>query len=70
MEDDFEKLKELVKNIYHFMNIEDLKKAIIKINEIEHKTTSCKNSLAYAKSENRRYRESFKKIKEISKKFM
>lgn len=62
MEKDFNELKEIVKNLYHLMDVKDLEKAITKIEEIENKVTSIK-------TENRWYRDAFKKIKVIVEKF-
>ena len=62
-------LKEIVQDIYHKMDIEDVNKALLKIEQIEKDFDTIKNSNDYIKSENRRYKKAMNIIKEKSMKF-
>ena len=62
-------LKEIVQDIYHKMDIEDVNKALLKIDQIQKDFDTIKNDNAYIKAENRRYKKAMNIIKEKSMKF-
>jgi len=62
-------LKEIVQDIYHKMDIEDVNKALLKIEQIQKDFDTIKNDNDYIKAENRRYKKAMNIIKQKSMKF-